>query len=231
MKDDYANTQVIAWLRKKRSMQGLLRAIGGLALLVLGAAITFITFWLIYLVIWFPLHWFQVGHNTLLLIAGLLTLLLFVGNARTDREYLREYSFTTGTFTDKIVTLYVPGVGMASNINPLAPDTMHSGVKMITSALYTGPRAVTAALRMLRTAYRLGTLDIKGCAAVIAFLHKHPGRAAYKEIAESLTGLDPVKTFPQLSNIDGVLFLEKDPAGLALTSELTAELDRVIGRG
>lgn len=200
--------------------------LGGLVLLLLGAVVLFLTFWIVYGVTWPPIWMFKLDNNVHLIICTVFMVLLFVGNARTDREYLTEYSFTTGTFSDKVVTFYVPGAGLVSNINPLAPDSMHSIVKFITNCLYTGPRAITAALRMFLKAYRFGLLDVNRCAAVITFLHGYAERVPYQQIVREVPDLNPVHVFPQLANIDGVLFLDREPAGLSLSSELRAELDR-----
>ncbi|MEE9297342.1 MAG: hypothetical protein V3W34_20580 [Phycisphaerae bacterium] len=221
------NEQVVAWLQTKIFGQVVLRVLGGVAILFLGAGVVYATFWIIYGVTWFILHRLELGSGVLLMIPGAVVILLFLGNARTDREYLEEYSVSTGTFSDEVVTFYVPGIGMASNINPLAPDTMHTGVKLITSCLYTGPRMVTAALRMFHTAGRLAFLDRTGCAAVIAFLYARRGRATYADIMRGVPTLNPVKIFPQMSSIDGVLVLSNEPAGLALSSRLSDELAKV----
>lgn len=223
------NNQVIAWLQKRIMGQAVLRFLGGLAILLLGAGVVYATYWMIYGVTWFILHRFELRSEVFPIIAGVIVVLLFVGNFRTDRRYLEQYSVSTGTFSDKVVTFYLPGIGMVSNINPLAPDTMHTVVKLITTCLYTGPRMVVRALRMLQQAARLVFLDRTGCADVIAFLYAHGGRASYAEIVGQTHELNPVKIFPQMSSIDGVLVLRNEPAGLALSTQLTDELSKIIG--
>jgi len=60
-------------------------------------------------------HWFHA-------VLGLIAIpILFVGNARTSREYWSEYSVTTGTASGEVVNFYLPGVGMASNPRAKAP--------------------------------------------------------------------------------------------------------------
>ena len=218
------------WLKKNRLKWMLLRLLGGVALLAAGAIALFVTFWVVYGVCWITLGRLDVGISSQVysIISGAFLVLLFIGNARTDREYLNEISVTTGTFTDELVILPIPGGGFGSNINPLAPDTLHSGVKMITRALFCGPRAVVAAVRMFRKAYRLARLDVPGCAAVIAFLHAHPGRVPYGDLIRALPTLDRAKVLPQLGNINGIVFLGNEPMGLMLSSEATAEVSRSV---
>src|SRR5439155_5441766 len=134
--------------------------------------------------------------------------LLFVGNATTDRRYLETLSFTTGTFHDRPVTIYVPLVGAGSTINPLAPDTVHSFVKLITSVLYTGPSLATAAVRVLARARRLAAVDVEGCAAVLAFLAARDGRVPVGEVVPAVpAGHDGAAVMTQLQEIDGVMLL------------------------
>src|SRR5262249_42691324 len=133
--------------------------------------------------------------------------LLFWGNARTSREYLSEYSVTTGTTSDEVVNFYLPGVGTVSNVNPLAPDTIHTGAKMITYILYSGPRVVSSAFRLVGKCLRLRRVDLETCGAVIAALFTARRKLSFQEIVDAVPGIDPVVIFPQLHEIPGVMFL------------------------
>jgi hypothetical protein len=220
--------RIVAWLAKKRLICILLRVLGGVALLGIGIVALFITFWITYGVCWFTMRFFGLDSSIYATISAVFLVLLFVGNARTDREYLEEISVTTGTFTDEVVTLYVPGVGFASNINPLAPDTLHSGVKIITTLLYSGPRAVVAALRLFRRTYRLLRLDVRRGGVVIAYLYAHPGRVPFNDLLHHLPGLNFIRVLPSLRDVNAVNFLGGDPAGLMLSSPSRTELDRSV---
>jgi len=203
------------------------RMLGGFLMLLGGAALLAATWGLCYVVSFFALggwighqHWF---HSVL----GLIVIpILFIGNAKTSREYMSEYSVTTGTASGEVVNFHLPGVGLVSNINPLAPETMHAGVKMLTDCLFVGPRVVTAAVRLFRKGLRLRSIDVEGCSAVITVLQAVGRKMAFQEIVNTVEGLNPVVVFPQLQEIDGVLFLKAEPAGLSLSSELKAELTR-----
>ena len=65
-----------------------------------------------------------------------------------------------------------------------------------------------------------------GCASVIAVMHAVGRKMSFQEIVAAVEGLNPVMVFPQLHDIEGVLFLKAEPAGLALTDELKQELSR-----
>jgi len=145
MSMDYEAT--IRWLSRRVRVLSAQRMLGGFLMLLGGAALLVATWGLCYVVSFFALggwighqHWF---HSVL----GLFVIpILFVGNARTSREYLSEYSVTTGT--------------------------------------------------------------------------------ASGEVVNAVEAMNPVVVFPQLQEIDGVLFLKAEPAGLSLSSELKAELTR-----
>ena len=129
---------VIPWLRKKVLGQAVWSLLGGVALSLLGIVIVVVTFCVLCGVSGFILRWLVHDDRVYLAISAVVVVLLFIGNARADRKYLNEFSVTTGTFSDEVVTVYLPGLGLVSNVNPLAPDTAHTFVKIITNILYTG---------------------------------------------------------------------------------------------
>jgi len=123
------------------------------------------------------------------------------------------------------VSIYVPTVGMASTINPLAPDSAHSFVKVITIFLYTGPRLVTGAVRMCGRARRFRRMDLAGEAAVLELLYRKDKRVPFEEIASVVPPGHYVGLIvQQLRELDAVLFLKSAPPGLALTSDFRQEM-------
>jgi hypothetical protein len=219
------HNRIIEWLRKWIRTQFRLNVLGGGLGLVGGLAILAATWGLIYVVSLFALgpwlgfrHWIHSAAGWVIIPA------LFWGNARTSREYLSEYSVTVGTTSDTVVNFYLPGIGMASNVNPLAPGTIHTGVKMITDCLYCGPRVVMSGFKTLRKANRLRHLDVEACGAVIAVLLAAHRKLAFQQIVIQVGSVDPARVFPQLRDIEGVIFLQAEPAGLTLSQELRQEL-------
>jgi hypothetical protein len=227
-----------AWLNNKAKTDAAGKVLGALLTLV-GAAlayfrifwVVYVTFWVVYVII---VMWFAWGvpmdEPTRLWLSGVVLVLLTLGNATIDRRYLESYSFSTGTQHRMLVTLLVPGVGFASTLNPFAPDSAHSIVKIITGTLLIGPRLLFAAVRMLNDARRLAALDAASCAPVLALLYAKDERVPLAEVQESLEDPDSLTAIlSQLRLLDGVLFLTSEPAGLALMSELRAEI-RVVKR-
>ena len=215
----------ILWLKRRQKSEVLLALVLGVVSLVGSIVILAVTWGIIYAVCLNGFHWILgYGHWSYTLVPTLVLPLLFWGNARTSREYLSKYSVTTGTASDKVVVFYLPRIGLASNVNPLAPDTVHTLVKIITDCLYVGPRVATASVRFFAKALRLVRIDIPSCAAVITVLARADHRMSFQEIVDSIEGLDPETTFPQLRLVEGVLFLESEPPGLALGTKLKAQL-------
>jgi hypothetical protein len=197
---------------------GLASGLGGLAVMLF-------TFGITYGSIWFISWTFFSSSSTVCLWLSLgMMVALFVGNLTTRREYLESYSFTTGTASDKVVSFHVPQVGMVSNINPLAPDSAHSFVKMVTGILFTGPRMIMGAIHGVRRWRRLGGIDIDGCAAILSLLLEKGQKVALTDIAAALPALSLESLFPQLAEINGVLFLKTGQPGLSLSSDLRREI-------
>jgi hypothetical protein len=214
--------RITDWLDRKLKRDRALCWAGGLGSLLAGAAILLVTWGLIYVVSLFVIGpWLGYRHWAHSILGLAMIPALFWGNSRTSREYLSEYSVSTGTSSDKVVNFYLPGVGLGSNVNPLAPNTIHSGVKIITDCLYSGPRVATSAFKTMAKANRLARIDIGNCGAVLTLLVLAGRKMGFQEIADALgEGFDPAQVFPQMADLDGVLFLTADPAGLTLTQEL-----------
>ena len=189
-----------------------------------GAFAMLLTFVLVYVVFFFIsltlLHW-SLGAIFWLSIAALVV--LFIGNLTTSREYLESTSFTTGTASDTIVSFPLQGTP-TSNINPIAPDSAHSYLKMFMGVLYTGPRIVMGCVHNVRRANRLKTLDLEGMAAILTFLLGREKRVSFTELASALPGCNLATLLPQLAMIDGVLFLKSEPPGLSLSTDLRREI-------
>jgi hypothetical protein len=213
---------VSAWLKNYVRKQGRLRVMFGTLALIGGIVILAMTWSIIYWRCAYIFKQFNVSQQWLSpLIATLVILLLFWGNARTSREYLSQYKVVTGTASDTVV-------GFGANINPLAPETIGIFTKIIATILFIGPSLVVTAYRMFRKAGQLYRLDIPSCAAVIELLERVDKKMPYQQIVESIPGMDASIVFNQLRDIEGVLFLEKEPTGLILSNDLKADLKKLL---
>jgi uncharacterized protein YegJ (DUF2314 family) len=156
--------------------------------------------------------------------------LLFVGNATTDRGDPEPFSFTTGTFSNRPVSLYVPFVGMGSTINPLAPDSAHAFVKILTQFLLIGPRETMAAVRCLLRAWWAHALDAESCAAVLAVLVENRGSVPFSELTRAVpAGRSARAVLGQVQDINGVRLDTEELEGLSLSPTLRKELRKLGG--
>ena len=209
------------WLKNKVKYEVLGKILIAAGMFVLSTILLFITFWVIYVVIYLGSDWiYSLPHSILCWSSIIVIGLLFWGNNRTSKEYLSQYSFSTGTASDEIVLF----TGGKSNINPLAPDSMHSYAKFITSILYIGPNIFMFALTNLKKAIYLSNIDIDECIKVIKLLFESGEKIPISNISSQLS-LTSNKVFLDLSFLDGVLFLSKDQPSLALSSTIKKELE------
>jgi len=213
--------QVLASIVRKEIA---LKIVGGVLVILLGLAVLTATFWIVYAAIWLGFRWLLPhSHEVRLLVSSVVVVLLFIGNARTSQEYLQQYKIDTDDGKEGY-TIYVPDVGIFTNVNFFSLNTMHSFTKVITDLLYVGPRLVVAGYRAFRNAARLKEMDVEGCAGILFLLLAREGRISFSEILKLAPVADPEKVIPQMAYIDGVLFMKSDPPGLTLGSELRERL-------
>src|SRR5439155_25878704 len=113
-------SNVEAWLTRKVARESALSLLGCAGLLLASALVLLFTFWVVYCFLWFigfQFHrWFSIPHAGAVGAALLVLVLLFIGNARTDPEYLSEFSLTPGLAGDQAVVFYLPAGGVVSNL-------------------------------------------------------------------------------------------------------------------
>lgn len=215
---------VQAWLTEKHRRDMLLCAAGAVAVVPLAFVVLYITFWLIYPVVWIGFG--SILSQTEISVTQAVTIvlvLLFISNLVTDREYLDKLEFETGAGVRlKIALARVSGNGILAAF--VGPKTAHSFVKILTTLLFTGPRLLVASVRLARNVMRLKSLDIEGCGRVIGTLLKNEGRVPLAAILQKYPRLDPHVVLPQLKLIDGVVFLLSEPVGLTLSPGLCGEI-------
>jgi hypothetical protein len=231
-------TKMEEWLRREQARRSWKHLAGGIALLILSIPAIIATYLVccaVYAMGIAPLLGTFAGLNDPLgytpVGAAVMLLLCFVGYRKANKDTLGDLSFSTGTATDTVVHVraYVPGAGMiaGSNVNPLAPSSIRSVTKMLTGVLLIAPALGLNALNQFAKARRARAIVFPDAARVIQFLATRPHRVAYTEIAESVPGINPIRTFQDLGRVDGVLSLVTTPPGLSLNDRLRGKLDRL----
>ena len=219
------------WLRKKLRIEAAQNFLLALIFLAGGLVVLTITFFFTYAIVWFcvntgasavsqlvaskPLH---ITHPQILIACSVFLVLLFIGNARTSREYLSHYSVP-----NPAPPALIHSAGVGGSLLTLLANPGASG-KMITDILYTGPRLLVGSVKAFLRSNQLLAIDTSGCAQALALLQESRQRVPCAELAEQLAGHNVVKVFTQLHGMNGVLFLDTDPPAVTIIDDLRKEL-------
>jgi hypothetical protein len=212
------------WVRRQKKVGCWQHAGLSLVAFFAGLLVLFLTFWLVYAVVWFGWEgvsavsqliagrkW-KLSHEIRLACGGVFICLLFIQYFRTDPWHWGEYPDQTGPAIPGL-PLHVGTTGalVALLANPAA------SANMIIDILLSGPRLTVGAFKLLGEARRFRALDEGGCAQLFALLLQSSAVISYEEL--SAAGWDP--WLQQIRGWDGVRFLQK---GIMLSSELRTEL-------
>jgi len=152
---------------------------------------------------------------------GAFLLWLFFSHYRRNVEYLRYAKFRTAQ-------VHVSDAGFARALNvllsgPRAEDGLFQRM------LYTGPQWFISGISMFYKSATLLRMDIKNCAKILVIVLNKGSRVSFTDLASLVPECNSIKVFPQLRDIAGVIFLQSEPSGITLTSDLRAELCRILG--
>lgn len=160
------------------------------------------------------------------ILASFVILLLFRRASKTNAGDWNGHSVSGGAAFDNPSTGIASAISRGLSINPMAPSTVVAFAAATVDILAFGPRLILEGLRAIRKCAALRQIDKEGCAAVLTVLTIEGKSLSCSEIAESIDGLDPADVFPQMPGIDGVIALTRAPAGLSLSGDLRATLNK-----
>jgi hypothetical protein len=216
--------KVRAFLSQKAKTAAKECTAGGIGILIVGLILVLASAAVIYLALLYGLNPFWQHPAWLRVILSLaLVGLLFLGNTLVGGDEYQEYKLVL-TPGDEGTPFQVPSTGLLGETT----DTPYGFLKTITDLLCIGPRTVSSSFKKFRRAGRLKHLDLNGCAAVITVLLSNEGRVPFLKIVNAIEGLEPLRVFPQMGDIEGVLFLKKEPQGMSLTSDFREEYARSV---
>jgi hypothetical protein len=143
------------------------------------------------------------------LTAAAMVLVLFTGNALSKgrRTVNVRYQSTQGRRGQRAYVAYVT-----------------SPLKDVEDILYAGPRLIIASVGFIDEIIRKQRLEVMACAKILQVLLSRNSRVSFAELTRRTGIAHSFKIFPQLREIEGVVFLSAEPPGLSLTSDLRAEL-------
>jgi hypothetical protein len=154
------------------------------------------------------------------IVSSLFLILLFVESFRMRRDYLECY---------RLQNRVGPVAGLWGAMIALLANPDASG-KIITDLLFVGPRLVTWSAMHLFRIVRLLRTNAQLLSEVLSILSRRLHRTSFGELTKLLAGRDPMQALIQLQEIDCVLFLIKEPAGVILAPETREELDQLPGQ-
>lgn len=209
-------TTQYAQRQSRLSWYGCAGAAGG-ALPVL-----FITFWVIYAVLWIGFQGLLPGHGARLAGCGFVLILLFVGYATANWEYLQALKFDS---SNKLMTARLAAYATGhSGFSLLAgPQTAHAFVKVISVTLLLGPGLIDLALRLAGRAQLLRELNIVAVAQSLTSLLEAEKRLTVEELAEG-AAIDTDELMRNLSLVEGVVPLKSGELAVTLSESLQQEL-------
>lgn len=146
-------------------------------------------------------------------------LLLFLENFRIGNDYPGAHKLQNRGF---------PAFDLVSSLFSLLANADAAG-KMTSDILLLGPRMTVWSVAALCQAFRLLFADTKTAAAALSILVQRLHRTSLTEMTRLLPGRDPMKALLALQEIDAILFLVREPAGVILRDETRAELNALLG--
>ena len=208
------------WLARALRTLAVVSGVGAAFSLGAGLVACFVEYWVVYAIFWFMTSWFwPTSHELRLAIAGGVMLALFVSSLGMRPDYLRGLRFTTGTATDVIVSDHRG----RSNINPLAPDSARSFVKLVSAAAAGGPQWVCRGIGSARRLLQMLRVDREICLEALVLLAVDPDRVSCEALVEKMHG-SAGAAMEQILLLPGVVMFDSEPRGLTLTHELRMEL-------
>ncbi|MFN7141641.1 MAG: J domain-containing protein [Limisphaerales bacterium] len=221
------SASIAAWLKKKSRIEAVLDIVVGLFLIVCSGVILALT-WAAGFVITLLLQLSVLGliddsgrYNAAINYIGATVFLvvIFLAHFRRERELLGtfpelQYIAGRASFFPRAVAMSVYTAGEVFS-------------KIIADFLLIGPRLLGFTGSLFWRALRLCRLDYWRCAQILEALLRKGRRISFVELEQVVPDANRFHVFDQLKDIDGVVFLLSEPAGVSLVQDLRTELRNV----
>ena len=222
------------WVRRRALRGVFVEALLALFSLVGGAVVVLITFCTTYLAILLLVNWFLPhSHATRWHLSLAFVAVLFMLNPWANRRPVAERPETEPDDSGEGFPRDLAALLRFADMDGIDRLLPRSDLRIIAHALCAGPRILLGTGAHLHAAYRLATVDVPGCAEVVALLLESDSKVPLATVRSGYRGLGFSKTLCDLRYLGAVLFLVKPPAGLLLSSvareELEEELTEVCG--
>ncbi len=210
------------WTAQYVERQRRLSWIGCAGCAIAALPVFFVTFWVIYAVLWVGFQGLLTTHSSRLLGSGLIVLLLIPCYVTANWNELRNLKFES---SDRLLMARM--VARASGMGGMAflagPQTAHAMVKVLSVTLLFGPWLVHFAIKMAGRASLLDKLNIAAISQALALLIEEEHRLSLDELAKQTQTTEDDLAM-DLALVDGVIPLKSGELGYTLNDELREEL-------
>jgi hypothetical protein len=211
-------------LSNKLKRESLLLLAGSVGAFLVGLVVLFFTFWFTFGTLLLTTYWWiSLSYNMLCMLSMVFLMLLFIGNATTDRKYLDKIELNIGPHRDLEVAVAI-GTGFGSILAFSDGKAARSSIKMFTTLLYTGPRIIVASWYMMKHALKLKNINFNLVTPAIAKAYKAEARVSLEQLLEGTHEATHRIILEDLLKIDGVVLLRSPPAGITLSPEFIEAL-------
>lgn len=212
------------WTSQYVARQRRLSWVGCAGCALAAMPVFFLTFWVIYGVLWVGFQGLLTTHAARLLGSGFIVLLLIPCYVTANWRELRSLKFES---SDRLLAARM--IARASGIGGLAflagPQTAHAFVKVLSVTLLLGPGMVHLAIKLAGRASLLDKLNVAVVSQALALLIEDEHRMSLDELAQE-THTTEDNLAMDLALVDGVVPLKSGELGYTLNDDLRQELQQ-----
>ncbi len=211
---------VLEWLDGYTRQQTILSVAGAVGALLAGIVVLVVTYYLLQGILYFLTVSFGMSLRTAAVAVPVLTwslmALLFVAYAWADWDHLQKLEVES---RGRVLTARIAAHGLGSPFLALAagPRTAHAFVKVISTFTLAGPALLATSWRLMRCSLQWQRCDREAMTELIARSLKSGGKVNLAEVIDEHPQVDWERVLPDLSRVDGVVFLHGPPAAVTLT--------------
>lgn len=217
-------TRISDWTEQYFLRQRKLSWLGCGGCLLAAGPVFYLTFWVIYAVLWVGFQGVLASHSSRLVGSGFIVLLLIPAYVTANWNDLRNLKFES---SDRLLAARL--IARASGMGGLAllagPQTAHAFVKVLSVTVLLGPGLVHLAIRLAGRASLLDKLDVAAVSQSLAMLLEKDQRVSLEELSQQ-AGKAEENLMTDLTLIDGVVPLKSGELGFTLNDDLRQELMR-----
>ena len=225
------DTRVPKWLKGYRRQRAVLLWLGSFGTLLLSVPVLFLTWWVIWLVLFLPMMLLGLKLEGLVVASWVGLGLLFVAQVFLNRQRLETLKFDEpgpGVVAAQFAAHIAGMHSLAMFIN--SPEMMRSQFKVIGLVMLSGPALIGLSWRLACAALAAQRMNIDSVGNALSELLVAERRVLVDDLAARVASPNPPQLLRELLLIDGVILLTSGDPSLTLTDSLRAEVTAGIER-